>query len=59
MNNLFINVVFLAITLFFLGKLIGYSLYEIKTEKNLFGGIFLITFSIVSVVFSNLVIWTS
>lgn len=57
MNILFIDIVFLVFTLFILGKLIFYGIYEIKTEKNLFGGICVITFSLAATIFSNIMIW--
>ena len=57
MNNFFIELSFTVFTLFLLGKIIGYGLYEIKNEKNFFGGICTITFSVFCIVFSNIMVW--
>lgn len=57
MNNVFLNIVFLLFTLGLLCKVIAYGLYEIRNEKNFFGGVCTIVFSAVSVIFSNVMIW--
>ena len=57
MNTIFIDVIFLFFTLGFLCKIIAYGFYEIRNEKNLFGGICTISFSVLSVVFSNIMVW--
>ena len=57
MNNVVIDVVFLFFTLGLLCKVIAYGLYEIKNENNPFGGICTIVFSVLSVVFSNIMVW--
>ena len=57
MHTLFINIIFLIITLSILGNTISYGIYEYKQEKNHFGGIFVIVFSIISILFSNIIIW--
>ena len=48
---------FLIISIYILLKVIGYSLYEINTLKNKSGGIVVITFSIIVVIFSNVMVW--
>ena len=57
MNTFFINLFFTFLTLLILGKSYFYGLYEIKNEKNLNGGYFVIVFSFISVLFSNIVVW--
>ncbi|MBR3249489.1 MAG: hypothetical protein IKF83_02180 [Clostridia bacterium] len=57
MNNAVIDVFFMIFTLALLCKVIAYGLYEIKSENNFFGGVCTIVFSIVSVVFSNVMVW--
>ena len=48
---------FLIISIYILLKVIGYSLYEINTLKNKSGGIVVIAFSIIVVIFSNVMVW--
>ena len=57
MNNVFVDVIFLMFTLWVLCKIFAYSMYEIKSENNLFGGIVTMVFSVASVVFSNVMVW--
>ena len=59
MNVLFIDIVFAVFSLIILGKTIMYGVYEIKTENNLFGGFCVILFSIISVLFCNIVIFVN
>jgi hypothetical protein len=56
LNNIFINLFFLLLSLYVLGKIIGYAMYEINIEKNLFGGICTIVFSVFSILIGNLMI---
>ena len=58
MNIIFINIIFLIFTLIIFLKTIGYGLYEIKQEKNPYGGIACIIFSLFSIIFSNIMVWT-
>lgn len=58
MFNIFHNVIFLLITLFIGIRAISYSIYEIKKESNKSGGITLITFSILTLIFVNIVIFS-
>lgn len=57
MLNLFYHLVFLIFTIYVLIQSISYALYEIRQEKNLFGGKFVIIFSTFCVIFSNIVVW--
>lgn len=50
-------IIFLLITIYILLKVIGYGIYEIKQENNKFGGIVVISFSCLVVIFANLVLW--
>ena len=54
MNFLF-HFIFIAVTIFILIKTIFYGLYEINTENNRPGGIAVICFSVLVVVFSNVI----
>lgn len=56
MNFLF-YIVFIFTTVFILVKTISYALYEINTENNKYGGIAVIFFSILVVVFANIVVF--
>lgn len=57
MNTIFLNVIFLIFTLIIFFKIIGYGLYEIKQENNLYGGTIVIIFSLISIIFSNIMVW--
>lgn len=57
MSNIVYHVLFLMISLYILLKAIGYALYEINTINNKAGGIVVITFSVLVVIFSNVMIW--
>lgn len=52
--NFLYHFIFIVVTVFVLIKTIFYGIYEINTEKNKSGGIAIIIFSILVVVFSNL-----
>lgn len=52
--NFLYHFIFIVVTIFVLIKTIFYGIYEINTEKNKSGGIAIIIFSILVVVFSNL-----
>ena len=56
MFNLIFKTIFIFATLYYLAKAISYAIYEIKTEKNKSGGITIITFSILVIIFTNIVI---
>ncbi|MCI8273956.1 MAG: hypothetical protein HFJ55_07845 [Clostridia bacterium] len=57
MINIIFYTVFLFITAYILLKSIGYGLYEIKENKNKIGGICVISFSILVVIFANIMLW--
>ena len=59
MSSFVYHVLFSLISLSILLKAIGYALYEINNIKNKSGGIIVITFSILVVIFSNAMIWIS
>ena len=51
------HTLFLIVSIYILLKVIGYGLYEINTVKNKSGGIVVITFSFLVVIFSNVMVW--
>ena len=57
MNIFFIDAIFFIFTVFIFIKMYVYSLYEIRIENNLFGGIVTIFTTFISVVFVNIMIW--
>lgn len=54
MNHIIYFIVFLIITIYILLKAIGYAIYEIKELNNKIGGIFVISFSTLVVIFVNI-----
>ena len=57
MNNIFIKLFFSLICLFILLYIISFSIFEIKNENNVFGGVATIVFTIVSIVYSNIIFY--
>lgn len=57
MINIFYHFLFLVFSVFVLLKAVFYALYEIKTQNNKTGGIAVICFTIVVLVFSNIVVF--
>lgn len=55
--NFLYHFVFISATIFILIKTISYGLYEIKTENNKSGGIAVICFSVLVVVFTNIIVF--
>lgn len=53
--NFVYHFTFIVVTIFILIKTISYGLYEIKTQDNKSGGIAVICFSIIVVVFANII----
>lgn len=53
MNRILYFIVFLIVTLYIILKTIGYAIYEIKEQNNKIGGIIIISFSTLVVVFVN------
>lgn len=54
MNHIIYFIVFLIITIYILLKAIGYAIYEIKELNNKIGGIVVISFSTLVVIFVNI-----
>lgn len=54
MNHIIYFIVFLIITIYILLKTIGYAIYEIKELNNKIGGIVVISFSTLVVIFVNI-----
>lgn len=57
MINVFIKVIFSLITVYILFHCFSYSMYELKTKNNIFCGLSIMLFTIISVVLSNIVFW--
>ncbi len=55
--NFLYHFIFIAVTIFILIKTIFYGIYEINTENNKSGGIAVICFSILGVVFANIIVF--
>lgn len=55
MNHIIYFIVFLIITIYILLKAIGYAIYEIKEFNNKVGGIVIISFSTLVVIFVNII----
>ena len=51
------HIVFTIFTIYVLIESIYYFIFEYKNQKNKFGGICIITFSIFCVLFSNIIVW--
>lgn len=59
MVSLIFNILLSLLSIDILLKVLGFALYEIKEMNNKSGGIIVISFTILVVIFSNYVIWTS
>ena len=57
MTSFIYDLIFLFITIFILLKVIGYAIYEIKEFNNKSGGIIIISFSSLVVIFANVMMW--
>ena len=57
MTSIIYDLIFLVISIFILLKVIGYAVYEIKELNNKSGGIAVISFSALVVVFANVMMW--
>lgn len=55
--NFIYHFTFIVVTIFILIKTISYGLYEIKDQNNKFGGIAVICFSILVIVFTNILVY--
>lgn len=54
MANILYDIIFLLVSLYVLLKAIGYAVYEIKELNNKVGGTTIIVFSIIVVIFANI-----
>ena len=57
MTHTIFDIIFLLISLYILLKTIGYGLYELKEKQNKSGGVIVIVFSILVVIFSNVMMF--
>lgn len=57
MVNIFYHFLFLIFSVFVLLKSVFYALYEIKTQENKSGGVAVIVFTIIVLVFANVVVF--
>lgn len=57
MTSIIYDLIFIVISIFILLKVIGYAMYEIKELNNKVGGITIISFSILVVIFANVMMW--
>lgn len=57
MDTVFINIFFSLLSLFIFTKSYLYGLYEIRNESNLSGGVTVIAFSFICIVFTNILVW--
>ena len=57
MVNIFYHFLFLVFSIFVLLKSVFYALYEIKSQDNKSGGIAVICFTIVVLIFTNIVVF--
>lgn len=57
MLNIVYHVLFLLFSIYILIESIIYSIYEIKNEKNIFGGVSVVAFSVFCVIFGNIAVW--
>lgn len=57
MTSIIYDLIFLIITIFILLKVLGYAIYEIKELNNKSGGITVISFSTLVVIFANVMMW--
>lgn len=55
MANIIYYIVFLLVSIYTLLKTIGYAVYEIKELNNKIGGTTVIIFSIIVVIFANVI----
>ena len=57
MVNIFYHFLFLIFSVFVLLKSVFYALYEIKTQSNKSGGVAVIVFTVVVLIFANIVVF--
>ena len=59
MNILFIKIFFSFISILIFGYMLSFSSFEIKAKSNILGGLFVILFSLLSLIYSNVMFWIS
>ena len=59
MNTVFIKIFFSFISIVILEYMFSFVSFEIKVNKNILGALFVVFFSLVSLVWSNFVFWTN
>lgn len=57
MTNILYDIIFLVISIYILLKTKGYGIYEIKEKENQISGSVIIIFSILIVIFSNVMMF--
>lgn len=57
MSSTIYNSIFSLASIYILLKTIGFAIYEIKENSNKIGGFVTISFSLLTVVFFNFMIW--
>ena len=57
MTNFIYDIIFLLFTIYIMLQTIGYGIYEIKEKGNKPGGIVVISFSILVVIFSKIMMY--
>ncbi len=59
MNTIFIKIFFSFVCFVIFEYILSFSGFEIKKNGNVLGSVFLVLFSIGSIVFSNIVFWSN
>lgn len=57
MNTFFIKIFFSLICFYLFLYIISFSIFEIKNNKNILGGVFTLVLSITAILYSNIVFW--
>ena len=57
MVNIFFHFLFLVFSLYVFLKTVFYALYEIKTQSNKSGGVAVIVFTVIVLIFANIVVF--
>ena len=57
MTSIIYRLIFLLLTIWILLKTIGFAIYEIKELDNKTGGVVVICFSFIFIIFANIMMW--
>lgn len=57
MTSVIYKLFFLLLTIWILLKAIGFAIYEIKVLDNKTGGVVVICFSVLVIIFANIMMW--